>query len=240
MKNCGCLIVLLFFLYILGCCTFGDAHKYGTERHAMRDTNGAYGFGKYFLVDSVKDLDFTIFLSKEGHFFLVPNSSVNLVTDKVCESTIFQIPGAGLFRWEYILGEYLPKEAFMRSAESIFFGDYVEYAALKESVRLQNQYIHINTFTRNFDIVRYELKPVMLYKMLIRGDAYQTSLIPEAFRNYYVVHSGSGHDKAKLWERKGFERVPFIYPFAYYPLYIPLFKENACNKWSIDSINKDL
>ncbi len=70
MKNCGCLIVLLFFLYILGCCTFGDAHKYGTERHAMRDTNGAYGFGKYFLVDSVKDLDFTIFLSKEGHFSL--------------------------------------------------------------------------------------------------------------------------------------------------------------------------
>ena len=89
MKNSLYIIITLFLLLLSGCCTFGDAHKYGTEEHAMRDINGAYGFGKYFLVDSVKDLDFTILLSKEGHFFLVPNSSVNLVTDKVIESTIF-------------------------------------------------------------------------------------------------------------------------------------------------------
>ena len=220
-------IIALLLISLSGCRTFGEAHRYGTDYYPT-DLIGEYkGFGGAFIVDSVPNACFTLLLSKEGHFFLAPTENLKRITEKTDESTIFQIPGAGLFSWTVPLVEDMNEADYNQLLLTLYA--YWGFESLMDSQQLFNKFIEVTPYSRHFDIVSFKLLPEIFLKALVRGVDYQTTLLPAVFEDFYVKSTTGELVKGTLFDRPTIRYIPFIYPYAYYPLYIPMFpKELNC------------
>lgn len=227
-KNGLYVIIVLLLISLSGCRTFGEADKYGTNYYPTDLIGEVCGFGGVFIVDSVRNSDFTLLLSKEGHFFLAPTDNLKRITDKTDESTIFQIPGAGLFSWRVLLVEDMNEADFNQLIQMLLYS-YWEFESLMDSQQLINKFVEVTPFTRHFDIVSFKLQPAIFLKALVRGVDYQTTLLPAVFEDFYVKSDTDKSVGGTLYDRPTIRYIPFIYPYAYYPLYIPMFPKEIWN-----------
>jgi len=166
-------------------------------------------------------------LSKEGHFFLAPTENLKQITEKTDESTIFQIPGAGLFSWSVPLVEDMNEADYNQLLLTLYA--YWGFESLMDSQQLFNKFIEVTPYSRHFYIVSFKLLPEIFLKALVRGVDYQTTLLPAIFEDFYVKSITGEQVKGTLFDRSTIRYIPFIYPYAYYPLYIPMFPKEIWN-----------